>query len=153
MVVLSLSDCVVDILVTQIKIIDEQGWISPSLLGHLLLIAVAVVSLAMLQNRYWNGEFGYHELAKLKKDIQKQERLNAEQRSVNAVLRADVTDLKSGLTAIEEHARTDLGFIKSGETFVQISTAPVSYASAEVTGVDNVAAIEPIDEIVPSSEP
>lgn len=132
---------------------DELGWVSPSLLGYLLLIVVAVVVLALLQDRYWNGEFGYHELVKLKKDIQKQEKLNAEQQSINAILRADVVDLKSGLTAIEEHARTDLGFIKSGETFVQISTAPVSYANAEVVGVDSVAAVEPIDEMIEEAQP
>jgi cell division protein FtsB len=36
------------------------------------------------------------------------------------VLAAEVQDLKSGLDAIEERARSELGMIKEGETFFQI---------------------------------
>ncbi|WP_290003688.1 septum formation initiator family protein [Faucicola atlantae] len=44
------------------------------------------------------------------------------------MLAADVNDLKNGLEAVEEHARVDLGLIKSGETFVQMSTAEQVYS-------------------------
>ena len=37
----------------------------------------------------------------------------------NAMLRADVRDLKEGLEAIEERARRDLGMIHKDETFFQ----------------------------------
>ena len=38
----------------------------------------------------------------------------------NALLNADITDLKVGLEAIEERARNELGLIKQGETFYRI---------------------------------
>ena len=36
------------------------------------------------------------------------------------LLKEDIEDLKSGLEAIEELARNDLGFIKPGETFYRV---------------------------------
>lgn len=39
----------------------------------------------------------------------------------NAILMADIFDLKHGNEAIEEHARNDLGMIKKGEVFYQIT--------------------------------
>jgi hypothetical protein len=38
----------------------------------------------------------------------------------NMVLKEEIEDLKSGLEAIEELARNDLGFIKPGETFYRV---------------------------------
>ncbi len=88
-----------------------------------LLVLLAVVVLILLQGRYWFGENGYTDLQELKAEINTQQRYVNDQAEVNRVLRADIHDLKSGLEAVEEHARLDLGLIKSGETFVQISTA------------------------------
>ena len=47
--------------------------------------------------------------------------LNLAQR--NALLKADINDLKIGLEAIEERARNELGLIKKGETFYRILPA------------------------------
>ncbi len=88
-----------------------------------LLVLLAVVVLLLLQVRYWFGENGYTDLQDLKAEINTQQRYVNDQAEINRVLRADIHDLKSGLEAVEEHARLDLGLIKSGETFVQISTA------------------------------
>ncbi|MBS9780484.1 MAG: septum formation initiator family protein [Moraxellaceae bacterium] len=88
-----------------------------------LLVLLAVVTLLMLQVRYWFGENGYADLQRLKAEINTQQRYVNDQAEINRVLKADIHDLKSGLEAVEEHARLDLGLIKSGETFVQISTA------------------------------
>ena len=41
-------------------------------------------------------------------------------RERNRSLTAEVLDLKTGLEAIEERARTEMGMIKQGETFYQI---------------------------------
>ena len=41
-------------------------------------------------------------------------------RQRNGQLKAEVKDLKQGLTALEERARHDLGMIGSGETFYQV---------------------------------
>ncbi len=38
----------------------------------------------------------------------------------NQELRAEIEDLKKGLEAIQERARSELGMIKEGETYFQI---------------------------------
>ena len=38
----------------------------------------------------------------------------------NAQLAAEVDDLRSGRTAIEDRARSELGMIKPGETFIRV---------------------------------
>ena len=38
----------------------------------------------------------------------------------NAKLKAEVEDLKKGLEAIEERARSEMGMVKDDETFIQI---------------------------------
>lgn len=127
--------------------------ISPNLLGYLVLMVMGVVGLGALQYHYWYGESGYHELAKLEKEVSKQQKINAEQERLNAALMADIADLKSGFGAIEEHARLNLGFIKRGETFVQLSTAAQTYANEETdASTDKTPATDPID-VFDESEP
>ncbi|TWV83589.1 cell division protein FtsB [Moraxella sp. VT-16-12] len=121
-------------------------FISPNFLGYLILTLVGIVGLVALQYHYWYGESGYYELAKLQKEVAKQQKINAEQEHLNAVLMADIADLKSGFGAVEEHARLNLGFIKQGETFVQLSTANQVYADEKsVIDTDVAPATEPID--------
>lgn len=38
----------------------------------------------------------------------------------NAQLQAEVDDLRTGLAAVEDRARTELGMIKPGETFIRV---------------------------------
>lgn len=121
---------------------------SPTFLGYLLLIIFGAVVLAGLQHQYWYGEFGYHALSELNDELAKQQKINAAQQAVNDTLRADVRDLKSGLGAIEEHARLDLGLIKSGETFVELSVAPVIGDRQIPYGVDAMNATEPVDGLI-----
>ena len=53
------------------------------------------------------------EIANKKADLQRMEKENQE-------LRAEIEDLKKGLEAIQERARSELGMIKEGETYFQI---------------------------------
>ncbi|OPH35037.1 FtsB family cell division protein [Moraxella lacunata] len=121
---------------------------SPTFLGYLLLIIFGAVVLVGLQHQYWYGEFGYHTLSELNDELAKQQKINAAQQAVNDTLRADVRDLKSGLGAIEEHARLDLGLIKSGETFVELSVAPMVSDREVPYGVDGASATEPVDGLI-----
>lgn len=59
-------------------------------------------------------------MAQLENAVAEQELINKEARERNSVLVAEIDDLRSGLTAVEERARSDLGMIKEGETFYQI---------------------------------
>ena len=49
----------------------------------------------------------------------------------NRELDAEVSDLKKGLDAIEERARSELGMVGKDETFYQIIDAPDEAANAD----------------------
>lgn len=125
---------------------QSKRTISPKLKGYLVLIVLASIMLILLQHQYWYGEFGNQSLVKLTQQIQEQQRINTKQQTANDILRADIVDLKSGLTAIEEHARLDFGFIKPNEIFVQTSTAPTVYDGSNQDKVSADDVIEPNQE-------
>jgi cell division protein FtsB len=60
---------------------------------------------------------------------------NVEQRDRNRQLVAEVNDLKGGLTALEERARSELGMVGSSETFYQVVTASTPAPAAPATPV------------------
>ncbi|MCF6299740.1 MAG: septum formation initiator family protein [Proteobacteria bacterium] len=68
----------------------------------------------------WFGTGGINDLTEknLQLEAQKIEIRSLEER--NALLVAEVFDLTNGLEAIEERARSELGMIKEGETFIQV---------------------------------
>lgn len=82
-----------------------------------LLLTLAFVVFAYLQYNLWLGDGGVYAVRSLKRDIAAQQEENARLAERNRVLAAEVKDLKSGTDAVEEHARMDLGMIKSNETF------------------------------------
>ena len=112
--------------------------------GQFMLFLVAVAILLGLQYQYWLGESGRAGLEELHAEIEVQQQLNDTKADENKVLRADVNDLKNGFEAVEEHARLDLGLIKPGETFVQLSTAPVTHTSQPTPPVNPDDAVESI---------
>lgn len=84
------------------------------------VILILVVLLLMLQYRLWLGEGGLVRLWELRQAVQAQQVENRSLLQRNQSLAAEVRDLKHGLDAVEDRARTDLGMIREGETFVQI---------------------------------
>ena len=60
------------------------------------------------------------EVSRLTHAIALQKQQNEVQRERNAALDAEVNDLKQGVEAIEERARSELGMVKKNETFFQI---------------------------------
>ena len=83
-------------------------------------IAILTVILLMLQYRLWVGDGGIPEVLELQQEIStiQTEKLQLEER--NQALHAEVSDLKKGLDAIEERARSELGMIGKDEIFYQI---------------------------------
>ena len=90
--------------------------ISKESLFNSLLILLLIVFL-YLQFNIWFGENSYSKLSKLKKDITEKEVSNRELAKKNADLKEEKNRLTSGKSAIEGLARSELGLIKSGETF------------------------------------
>lgn len=84
------------------------------------------VLLLLLQYRLWFSHDGLPSVLHLHRDVEIQRQDNAVLEERNQVLAAEVQDLKSGLEALEERARTELGMIQPGETFFQIIEDPDS---------------------------
>ena len=91
-----------------------------------LLVAALVVALALLQYRLWLSDEGLREVWHLRDAVESQSAENLVLKERNAQLKAEVVDLKQGLTAVEERARNDLGMIGGNETFYQVVDAPQS---------------------------
>lgn len=86
-----------------------------------LLILIALVVFVWLQFKLWFGEGGVRDVSHLKRAVAEQQAENEKLAERNRILEAEVKDLKNGLEAIEEHARQDLGMIKSNETFYLVT--------------------------------
>ena len=85
---------------------------------------VLLAILVLLQYPLWFGNGGVFAVWRLNREIAAQEQENAQLKDRNQALEADVNDLKQGLAAIEERARTELGMVKKGEVFYQVIEAP-----------------------------
>ena len=53
----------------------------------------------------------------LQTELDAQRQINAELEERNRLLEIEVVELKTGLEAVEERARSELGMIEEGETF------------------------------------
>lgn len=86
-----------------------------------VLVVLLLVLLAALQWRLWFGDGSLQELSRLR-DESAHSRSEVIRLTVrNQALAAEVADLKSGLDAIEERARGELGMISEGETYYQFT--------------------------------
>ncbi len=83
-------------------------------------IGLLVALIVGLQLRLWIGNGSLAEVWHQTQQIEAQREENARLQERNRALDAEVEDLKKGLAAIEERARTELGMIRRDETFYQI---------------------------------
>ena len=84
------------------------------------VVAALAVILALLQYKLWIGNGSFAEVYRLDRAIAVQEQENAAYKERNLALQAEVDDLKHGLDAIEERARSELGMVKNNETFFRV---------------------------------
>ena len=82
-----------------------------------LFIGLLAFLLLGLQARLWLGDGGISHLAQLGERVERITAENQVRRRRNAILRAEIQDLKQGLEAVEDLARSERGLIKKGETF------------------------------------
>ena len=85
-----------------------------------ILFWVFLLTAVSLQSRLWLGEGSLAEVWQLKKEIGLNQQENYQLSERNRRLSAEVKDLKQGLSAVEERARTQLGMVKEDETFYLI---------------------------------
>jgi cell division protein FtsB len=82
--------------------------------------AALAILFVLLQFKLWFGDGSVKEGWRLQDAIVTQSAENSQLKERNQSLAAEVDDLKQGLEAIEERARSELGMIKKGETFYQV---------------------------------
>ena len=90
------------------------------------LAAALAVTIILLQYRIWLSDDGVRQVTGLHRAVAAQRAENEQLAERNRQLAAEVRDLKTGLDALEERARSDLGMIARNETFYQVVPAPPS---------------------------
>lgn len=83
-------------------------------------ILALLLLLGALQAKLWLGDGGWRDAKALQQTVEEQRAENARLQQRNDALTAEVEDLKSGETAVEERARSELGMVKPGETFYRV---------------------------------
>lgn len=83
-------------------------------------VLALLLLLGALQAKLWLGDGGWRDAKALQRTVDEQRAENARLQQRNDALSAEVEDLKSGETAVEERARSELGMVKPGETFYRV---------------------------------
>jgi cell division protein FtsB len=89
------------------------------------VLALSLAALiALIQYPLWLGKGGWLRVWEVDQQIRSQRETNHRLEARNAALDAEVKDLKVGLGAVEERARSELGMIKDTEIFFQVLEKP-----------------------------
>ena len=84
------------------------------------LAAALAAAIILLQYRVWFSEDGVRQVGRLRQAVAAQRTENEQLAERNRQLAAEVRDLKTGMEALEERARSDLGMVGRNETFYQV---------------------------------
>jgi len=84
------------------------------------LLAILLLVLVLLQLKMWFGEGSFRDVRRLEQRVEQQALENEALALRNRELQAEVEDLRQGLEAVEERARSELGMIKEDEEFYQV---------------------------------
>ena len=82
-----------------------------------LILAALIV---LIQYPLWLGKGSWMRVWEVDRQIASQREKNTALQVRNNIMEAEVRDLKQGLEAIEERARSELGMIKQDEIFFQL---------------------------------
>ncbi len=95
-----------------------------------IVTLILIMLLLLLQYPLWLGHGGWLRVWDLHRKVEAQQQINNQSEARNALLDAEVRDLKQGTDAIEERARSELGMIKSDEVYFQILDESASSVTA-----------------------
>ena len=84
------------------------------------LFPIFTLLILVLQFQLWIGDNSARTLNSLKDEVSLQKSINLALEDRNKKLEIEIVDLKTGVEAIEERARSELGMIEKGETFFLI---------------------------------
>ena len=106
-----------------------------------IITLLLIVLLAWLQYPLWLGRGGWLKVWELNRQVEAQQQINQQTEARNALLDAEVRDLKQGTAAIEERARSELGMIKKDEIFFRILDGAANQTTEELAVASAVAAV------------
>ena len=86
-----------------------------------ILTYVLVALIVAIQYPLWMGKGRWLRVWEFSTRVDQQKERNIQLAARNAGLDAEVRDLKQGTEAVEERARVELGMIKPGEVFYQVT--------------------------------
>lgn len=89
-----------------------------------IVTLILAALLLLLQYPLWLGKGGWLKVWDMNRQVESQQTINQQTQTRNAVLDAEVRDLKQGTAAIEERARSELGMIKRDEIYFQVLEDP-----------------------------
>ena len=82
-----------------------------------IFLAALLLTFSGLHYRLWVGQDSFAHVNDLRSEVELRSAENEARRQRNDILKAEILDLKEGLAAVEDIARSELGLIKKGETF------------------------------------
>jgi cell division protein FtsB len=85
-----------------------------------VLFTILGMIILTLQYQLWLGDDSVRALNLLEEELRAQQEVNDALAARNEVLEVEVLDLKNGLEAVEERARSELGMIAEDEVFYLI---------------------------------
>lgn len=99
---------------------------------------ILLALLLLLQYPLWFGKGSWLRVWDNNQQLEAQKSANELLRQRNALVDAEVRDLKSGTDALEERARSELGMIRQDEVFFQVigeSAATSAVAPAQARAI------------------
>jgi cell division protein FtsB len=98
-----------------------------------LLALILVTVLVAIQGPLWFGKGGWLRVRDLQQQVDQQKAATAKLEARTKAFDAEVRDLKTGVEALEERARSDLGMIKQDEVYFQLAPRPANGGAAAAT--------------------
>lgn len=95
-----------------------------------VLALALMILIALIQYPLWMGKGSWSRVLEVDQQIRAQREINQRLQARNSALDAEVRDLKQGLDAIEERARSELGMIRQDEIFFQFLEDSERYPSS-----------------------
>ena len=95
-----------------------------------IIVVVLLILFIWLQYKIWLQDGGLPEVIQLQEEIEQVKTEVEKLQERNSSLDAEVKDLKKGLDAIEERARSEMGMIKEGEVYYQVIEPEENKSSA-----------------------
>ena len=96
-----------------------------------VLTLTLVALIVLIQYPLWLGKGSWFRVWEVDQQIRAQRATNRQLQARNTALEAEVRDLKVGLEAVEERARSELGMVRRDEIFFQVLEASPAAAPPE----------------------